>query len=154
MGIYTQFMGGRESLSLKLRPSLNQPWEPQFPPVGRADDSPCVHLSVGLTAVGFMAINSASISTLLSSLATVFLQSATSGLLCPSNAPCSPAPPQPPSPLCSFWSCLVAPDAIALPPGGGATGMCWTLQGSPAWPVKADTEAAHQCLPLRCVLWS
>lgn len=44
-------------------------------------------------AVGITAINSVSIPTLLSCLSLFCMQNATSDLLCPVNAPCSPAPP-------------------------------------------------------------
>lgn len=54
---------------------------------------PRVLLSVGLMAVGITAINSVSIPTLLSCLSLFCMQNSTSDLLCPVNAPCSPAPP-------------------------------------------------------------
>lgn len=134
----------------KSRPSLSWPWVSQLPPVGRADDSPCAHLSVGFT----VAINGASISTLLSSLAILCLQSATSGLLCLGNAPSSPALPHLPPTSCSSWSCSSPPDAFAHPPRGDTTSQSPAFQRYPTWMVKAATGAAHQCLSLRSVLWS
>lgn len=160
MGIYIQFMVGQESISLKIttqpEPALGVP----ISPVRRAGDHPWVHLSARLTAVGFMAINSANISILL----PCYPLPAECHLRPPLPGQCSLQPcTSPPSPaslhllvlLRTYMPlCLRTPDAITHPPRGGTTSQSLTLKTSPTWPVKAATAAAHWCLPLRSVLWS